>query len=453
MVKDMTKGSPVKLLLSFSMPLLLGNIFQQLYSVVDAMVLGRGVSVNALAAVGATGTIHFLIFGFITGLTHGYSILISQRFGAGDIDGVRRAVVNSAYLAVASSAVITAVSLVFSRGLLLLLHTPEELMEDALLYIRIVFIGIFATVFYNVLGSILRALGDSRSPLVILIISSLVNVGLDILFVIVLQGGIAGAAWATVLAQAASGLMCLWVLQRMELLRFQREDMVPDGGILLSLIQLGLPVGLMNSITAIGGMILQSIVNSLGSTTVAAYTASSRIVGLAEQPGCTIGLALGTYVGQNRGANRPDRIRLGVRRAIVISLLVNAVISFVMIFFGKQLVAVFVSGTGQKVIEASYPYLLTAGLMEWSLGLLFIYRYSLQSLGDTVVPMASGAVELLLRVCVAKLLSEVFRLGFWSICIADVSAWAGAALMLGITYYIRMSRLKRQLPVESYRKR
>ncbi len=445
MVKDMTKGSPVKLLLSFAMPLLLGNIFQQLYSVVDAMVLGRGVSVNALAAVGATGTIHFLIFGFITGLTHGYSILISQRFGAEDFAGVRKAVVNSAYLAAASSLVITVISLVFSRSLLQLLHTPEELLEDALVYIRIVFIGIFATVFYNVLGSILRALGDSRSPLVILIASSLVNVGLDILFVIVLQGGIAGAAWATVLAQVVSGLMCLWVLRRMELLRFEAGDAALDGGILLSLVRLGLPVGLMNSITAVGAMLLQSIVNSFGSTTVAAYTASSRIVGLAEQPGSTIGLALGTYVGQNKGAERPDRIRLGVRRAILISLIVNAVISFVMIFFGKQLVAMFVSDAEQTVIEVSYPYLLTAGLLEWSLGLLFIYRFSLQSLGDTVVPMASGALELVIRICAAKLLSEVFHLGFWSICIADVSAWFGAALMLGIAYYIRMSRFDKAL--------
>ena len=215
MVRDMTKGSPVRLLLTFAAPLLVANIFQQLYTVVDAVVLGRGVGVRALAAAGSTGSVHFLVFGFITGLTHGYSILISQKFGAGSAAGVRRAVANSAYIAVLSSAVITVLSLVFSRGLMELMQTPADIFEDALLYIRIIFIGIFATVFYNVLASILRALGDSVSPLVVILISSAVNVGLDVLFVMVFRWGIAGAAWATVLAQLLSGLMCLFVLSRM----------------------------------------------------------------------------------------------------------------------------------------------------------------------------------------------------------------------------------------------
>ena len=220
MTKDMTKGSPVKLLLAFAVPMLIGNVFQQFYSVVDAMVLGRGVGVSALAAAGSTGSIHFFVFGFITGLTHGYSILISQRFGAGEPRGVRAAVANAAYLAVFSSAVITALSLAFSRPLMVLLNTPADIFEDALLYIRIIFTGIFATVFYNVLGAVLRALGDSFSPLIVIIISSVLNVGLDVLFVMVLQWGVAGAAWATVLAQLLSGLMCLFVLSRIPLMRF-----------------------------------------------------------------------------------------------------------------------------------------------------------------------------------------------------------------------------------------
>ena len=331
MVRDMTKGSPVRLLLTFAAPLLVANIFQQLYTVVDAVVLGRGVGVRALAAAGSTGSVHFLVFGFITGLTHGYSILISQKFGAGSAACVRRAVANSAYIAVLSSAVITVLSLVFSRGLMELMQTPADIFEDALLYIRIIFIGIFATVFYNVLASILRARGDSVSPLVVILISSAVNVGLDVLFVMVFRWGVAGAAWATVLAQLLSGLMCLFVLSRMELMRFEQGDARPDGAMLRELLRLGVPVGVMNSVTAVGAML-------------------------------------------------------------------------------------------------------------WVLGLLFVYRFSLQSMGDTVVPMLSGALELLLRISIVLLLANVFRLGFLSVCIAEVSAWLGAAVLLCATYYCRAAK-------------
>lgn len=443
MVRDMTKGSPVRLLLAFAAPLLLGNIFQQLYSVVDAMVLGRGVGVDALAAAGATGSVNFFVFGFISGLTHGYSILISQNFGAGDPRGVRKAVANSVYLAVISSVVIMALSLIFSRPLMKLMNTPEDIFENALLYIRILFIGTLGSVFYNVMASILRALGDGISPLIIVVISSVINVGLDVLFVMTFHWGVAGAAWATVLAQILSGLMCLFVLSRVEIMRFEKGDAKPDGAMLIRLLRLGLPVGLMNSITAIGGMILQGVVNGFGSTTVAAYTAAHKIIGLAEQPGSIIGLSLGTYVGQNLGAKRVDRIRMGVRRAILMSLVINAVICAALVFFGENLVEVFVSGTEQAVIDASYPFLVLGGLFMWSLGLLFVYRFSLQSLGDTLVPMISGALELVLRISVVLVLSQVFHMGFLSICIAEVSAWFGAAVLLCVTYYIRMHRILR----------
>lgn len=335
MVRNMTKGSPVKLLLAFALPLLVANVFQQLYSVADAMVLGRGVGVNALAAAGSTGSVHFFIFGFINGLTHGYSILISQRFGAGDESDMRRTVMNAGYLGFMSAAVITALSLIFSRPLMTLMGTPTDIFDDALLYIRIIFIGIFTTVFYNMLSSILRALGDSMSPLIIILISSAVNIGLDILFVMAFKWGVAGAAWATVLAQLLSGLMCLFVLCRMPVLRFKADEKRMDKSIIFGLLKLGLPVGIMNSITAIGGMILQGIVNSLGSTIVAAYTAGSKIFGLAEQPCNIIGLSLGTYVGQNLGAGRVDRIKVGVRRCILMVLIVDFFIGGAMILFGR----------------------------------------------------------------------------------------------------------------------
>lgn len=448
-VRNMTKGSPVKLLLAFALPLLVANVFQQLYSVADAMVLGRGVGVNALAAAGSTGSVHFFVLGFINGLTHGYSILISQRFGAGDESDMRRTVMNAGYLGFMSAAVITALSLIFSRPLMTLMGTPTDIFDDALLYIRIIFIGIFTTVFYNTLSSILRALGDSMSPLIIILISSAVNIGLDILFVMAFKWGVAGAAWATVLAQLLSGLMCLFVLRRMPVLRFKTGEKRMDKSIIFGLLKLGLPVGIMNSITAIGGMILQGIVNSLGSTIVAAYTAGSKIFSLAEQPCNIIGLSLGTYVGQNLGAGRVDRIKAGVRRGILMVLIVDSFIGGAMILFGRQLTAVFVSGVEQAVIEASYPYLLCCGAMMWVLGLLFVYRFSLQSLGDTVVPMLSGALELILRISVVLVLSKVFNLGFLSICIAEVSAWFGAAALLCVTYYIRIHKLPEKLSAKS----
>ena len=397
MVRNMTKGSPVKLLLAFALPLLVANVFQQLYSVADAMVLGRGVGVNALAAAGSTGSVHFFIFGFINGLTHGYSILISQRFGAGDESDMRRTVMNAGYLGFMSAAVITALSLIFSRPLMTLMGTPTDIFDDALLYIRIIFIGIFTTVFYNTLSSILRALGDSMSPLIIILISSAVNIGLDILFVMAFKWGVAGAAWATVLAQLLSGLMCLFVLRRMPVLRFKAGEKRMDKSIIFGLLKLGLPVGIMNSITAIGGMILQGVVNSLGSTIVAAYTAGSKIFGLAEQPCNIIGLSLGTYVGQNLGAGRIDRIKVGVRRGILMVLIVDFFIGGAMILFGRQLLSIYTSDA--EVISLGMVRLVVMNAAYFTCGIMNVFPGITRGMGQSLAPMICTLVgACLLRV-------------------------------------------------------
>lgn len=446
MVNDMTAGSPVKHLIRFAVPILLGNLFQQLYSVVDAMVLGRGVGVDALAAVGSTDAVNSFVLGFIVGLTHGCSILIAQRFGAGDHPGVRRTAANAAYLALTASVVITLLSLLGSRPLLGLLNTPADILENALLYIRIIFAGLTATVLYNMLSGVLRALGDSVSPLIILVASSVLNVGLDVLFVAVFRWGVTGAAAATVLSQAASALMCCFILRRIELMKFQPGDRAFDGPLLGQLLRLGIPVGLMRSVTAMGTMLLQSTVNSLGSTAVAAYTAGSKIMILAIQPGDILGLALGTYVGQNLGAGRLDRIRLGMRRAITMSLGINIAMGLILAGFGRELTAIFVSGREQAVIDAAYPYLVITGAGVWIVGLLFLYRTALQSLGDTVIPMISGGVELGMRVGTVLLLSRCFHLGFYAVCFAEVAAWTGAALLLIVGFYARLRRLDGRLP-------
>lgn len=444
MTNDMTTGSPVKLLLRFAVPILLGNLFQQLYSVVDAMVLGRGIGVDALAAVGSTDSMAFFVLGFITGLTHGYAILVAQHFGAGDHTGIRRTAANAAYLTAMSSVVITLLSLLAARPLLELLDTPADILGDALLYIRIIFAGITASVTYNMLSGILRALGDSVSPLVILMISAVVNVGLDVLFVLGFHWGVAGAAAATVLAQASSALMCFFVLSRLELMRFQPGDWAFDGAMQCQLLRLGVPVGVMNSVTAVGMMLLQNTVNTLGSTAVAAYTAGAKIMNLALQPGDILGIALGTYVGQNFGAGRLDRVKLGVRRAVAMSLGVNITMGVLMAAFGRELTAIFVTGAERAVIETAYPYLAICGAGVWIVGLLFLYRFALQSLGDTVVPMLSGGVELGMRMATVLVLSRCFHLGFYAVSFAEVAAWIGAAALLIVGFYVRMGRLLAQ---------
>ena len=444
MVRDMTSGSPMKLIVGFAVPIFLGNLFQQLYSVVDAMVLGRAAGADALAAAGSTQALSFLVLGFITGLTHGYAILIAQRFGAGDYAGVRRTAANAGYLAAVSSLIITAASLLGARALLEVMHTPEDIFRDALLYIQVIFIGTAASVAYNMFSGILRALGDSVSPLVILVVSSIVNVGLDVLFVVVFQWGVAGAAWATVLAQALSSAMCFAVLRRLELMRFQREDWRGDRDVIRALLRLGVPVGIMNSITAMGIMLLQSVVNGLGSVTVAAYTAGSKLMNLALQPGDILGIAVGTYVGQNLGAGRLDRIRAGVRQSVLLSLVINIVMGLVLALFGRELTAVFVSGTEEAVIEAAYHYFVITGAGVWIVGLLFLYRFALQSLGDTFIPMVSGGVELGMRVGAVLVLDRCFDMGFYAVCWAEVAAWLGAGVLLAVGYYARMARLSRQ---------
>ena len=444
MVRDMTSGSPMKLIVGFAVPIFLGNLFQQLYSVADAMVLGRAVGVDALAAAGSTQAVYFFVLGFITGLTHGYAILIAQRFGAGDYSGVRRTAANAAYLAAAASLLITVLSLLGSRALLEVMRTPGDIFEDALLYIRKIIDGTAAAECYNMLSGILRALGDSVSPLVILVVSAVVNVGLDVLFVVGFQWGVAGAAWATVLAQLLSGLMCLVVLCRLELMRFCREDWQTDRVVIWSLLRLGVPVGIMNSITAMGIMLLQGVVNGQGSVTVAAYTAGSKLMNLALQPGDILGIALGTYVGQNLGAGRLDRIKTGVRQTVLLSLAVNVVMGLVLIFFGRELTAVFVSGTEQAVIDAAYPYFVITGSGVWIVGLLFLYRFALQSLGNTVIPMISGGVELGMRVGTVLILAQCFHMGFYAVCWAEVAAWIGAGALLAAGYYVRMAKLCRQ---------
>lgn len=446
MVKDMTKGNPTKLIVSFAVPMIFGNIFQQLYSIADSLILGRGVGANALAAAGSTGMITWFILGFITGLTQGYGIWISRCFGAGNIGDTRKAITNGAWLSLFASVLLTVISYAFSAPLLKVMRTPADIYDDALLYLRIIIVGTLANIAYNYCAKALGALGDSISPLVIVIISTAINIGLDILFVIVWGWGVAGAAWATVISQAASALLCLVAMRRISIFHMDRHDWKLNKWVMWQMMRLGLPVGFMNSVTAIGGLMLQGVVNTMGSVTVAAYTIGMRIMGIIETPTMLLGNSLGTFVGQNMGARKPERVRKGTRSTIIMSLGVSAVIGVCMIVFGRQIAGVFFADAVVEVINQAYQMIAIGGGMIWALGFLFVYRFALQGMGETKLPMLSGFLELALRLGCAYLLPREW--GFLRICIAEVAAWAGAAIMLAVFYYYKLSK-ERQIAKEA----
>ena len=324
MVKDLTTGSPARLIIGFSLPLLAGNLFQQFYSMADTIVVGRSIGVDALAAVGSTGAISFLVLGFVIGLTGGFSVVVAQKFGAGDEREVRRAVAMSVYLSVLLTIVLTAVSVLCTRPLLNFMQTPANIYDDAYAYIVVIFAGTGAIIFYNLLSGVLRALGDSRTPLYFLILSSVINVALDLVFILVFGMGVAGAAYATVAAQVLSGLLCLlYMAKKFPILRFHKSDWAWNGRLVVHHLRLGLPMAFQFSVTAIGVMILQGAINGFGSSVVAGYTAASKVEQLTTQPMMTFGITMATYGGQNLGAGRLDRIRQGTRRCVEISTVVN----------------------------------------------------------------------------------------------------------------------------------
>lgn len=440
MVKDMTEGNPTRLLLSFAVPMLIGNIFQQLYSMVDSIVIGQGVGVDALAAVGATFALDWAILGFGIGLTQGFAILIAQKFGAQDYRGLKKAFTMSVFLTAGVAVVITILSRLFSMPVLRLLNTPSDIIDNSNLYISIIFSGIIITMFYNLLAATLRALGDSRTPLIALVISCIINILLDLLFVIKFSMGIAGAAYATLIAQAFSGLFCIRAIRKIDFLKVTRQDWRPRKTFLNRLIVLGLPMALQNSIISVGAMVLQYVVNGYGAVYVAAYTAAVKINGLIEQPGVTFGFAMGTYAGQNLGAGKFDRIRLGLKKCIALSMVFCISITIIILMFGEQFIGLIVSQDEVEVINIANHYLRITISMLSVLNLLFIYRSALQGFGNTIVPMISGGLELVARISLASILPKF--LGFTGIAIAEISAWISADLILIPSYYRTINKLE-----------
>ena len=443
MTKDMTTGNPVKLILLFSIPLLIGNIFQQFYNMVDTIIVGRFIGVEALAAVGTTSSMVFLVNGFVMGLTSGFAVLISQKYGAKDEVGVKEAVASSIILSIIATILVTFISVLSAKPLLTLMNTPSNIMKDASTYIIILYAGNIAIIFYNMMAAILRALGDSKTPLYFLIVSSVLNIILDLVLIINFKMGVAGAAYATVISQGVSAILCvIYTYKRYKILRLKKDDFKVKKKYYRKHLKVGIPMALQFSITSIGIMTVQSAINIFGSTVIASYAASSKVLQLVMQPAITLGVTMATYCGQNIGAKRYDRIKEGVKKCVQISIITSVISAIILIFLGKYFVMMFVSNPDAEILSYAQQVLNISAIFFIPLGLIFVYRNALQGIGDSFIPMMAGVYELVARAIVAFTLPKVLE--FMGICLADPVAWFAAVIPLAYTYYKREKSFKHE---------
>ena len=442
MRNDLTAGKPGKLILQFTLPLIVGNLFQQFYSMADTIIVGRTIDVYALAAVGATGAISFLILGFVQGVTSGFSVITAQCVGANDERGIRRSVATSILLSVGVTVLFTFLSIYTARPLLELMQTPADIIDDAYRYIIVIYYGIVTSVFFNLFSSILRALGDSKTPLIFLIIACIINIVLDFACILLFHMGVAGAAWATIIAQAVSALLCLlYSLKRFPVLRLHKEDWAFSWRYAWQHLRVGLPMAFQFSVTAIGVMIMQAALNSFGSETVAAFTAASKIENIVSQPYNSLGVTASVFAAQNYGAGKIARIREGVRKSTLYSLIWAAAGGLLVVFGGRMLIRLFVGEASAAVFDQAQYYLNVMALFLFALGQLFIYRNVLQGVGRGAVPLAAGFAELVMRAFAAFVLTSA--LGYLGVCLANPIAWLGAVVPLAVAYFLYMHKMKK----------
>jgi putative MATE family efflux protein len=440
-VKDMTSGNPTKLILSFSLPILLGNMVQQLYNMVDTIIVGQCLGTDALAAVGTTGPLNFLILGFVIGVTGGIAVIAAQRFGAKDEAGLKRSVAMSIMLCIGLTIIMTILSIVLTKPLLRLIHTPEEIIQDAYNYIVVIFIGIFAIVLYNMIACLLRALGDSKTPLYFLLISSVLNIGLDYLFILAFEWGVAGAAWATIISQLLAGVSCLiYVKYKYPILHVGKADFIWNSRFAWKHLKIGLPMALQFSITAIGCIILQRALNLFGEDTIAGYSAASKVEQLVTQPAGTFGVTMANYTGQNLGANRIDRIKEGVRKCTYLTLIFAVVATVVVYIFSKPILMLFNIKDNTAIMNDALYYLKITSLFYPALALLFIHRNVLQGIGRSFMPLMAGVFELFARSIAAFVLPGL--IGYAGVCLAGPAAWFAAAIPLAISYVVIIKQVE-----------
>lgn len=438
--KDMTVGDPQKIILNFTIPVFIGNVFQQVYSMADTVIVGKFVGTKALAAVGATGTINFLILGFLLGLTAGFTVLTAQKFGAGDMESMRKTVGNAAILSFIVAVAMTLVSMLGMRWLLTFMNTPEDIFDDAYTYIMIICGGIFTQVLYNLLSSILRALGNSKTPLYFLLLSAGLNIVLDLVLIIYFHMGVAGAAYATVISQGVSGFLCLiFIIKKVPVLHMEKGEFRLEKNLSIQQLKVGFPMALQYSITAIGTMMVQSALNMLGSIAVAAFTAANKIENLLTQAFVAQGVTMATYCAQNMGAGRPDRIRKGFRAADMQGFLYGIGAGIFFIFAGKYLTYLFLSENVEEVIGNVEIYLRCIGIFMIPLAIVNIYRNGIQGMGYGLLPMMAGVAELVGRGATA-LVAAHYR-SYFGTCMASPVAWILASALLLVMYHFIMKDL------------
>lgn len=440
--KDMTVGSPLKLILGFAIPTLLGMLFQQFYSMVDTMIVGKWLGVDSLAAVGSTGSINFMVVGFCIGVCSGFAIPVAQKFGAGDYKALRRFVTNSVWISAIFAVIMTVLVSIFCMDILRLMKTPENIIDEAYSYIFIIFIGIPVTYLYNLLSGIIRSLGDSKTPVYFLVISSILNIILDIMSIGVFHMGVAGPALATVISQAISGVLCLLYMKKhFEILHMEKDEWRWDWHYVKILCGMGIPMGLQYSITAIGSVVLQTAVNSLGSTAVASVTAGVKVSMFFCCPFDALGGTMATYAGQNVGAKRLDRINKGLWSATVIGSVYSIAACLILSFFGKTIALLFMDASEVEILNSVQLYLRFNTAFYIPLALVNIVRFAIQGMGFSTFAIFAGVCEMVARMIIAFIFVPIF--GFVAVCAANPLAWIMADIFLIPAYLYCIKKLNR----------
>ena len=443
-MRDMTKGNVFNIILGFAIPLLLGMLFQQFYSMVDTIIVGKYLGVSALASVGSTGSINFMIIGFCMGVCNGFAIPVAQKFGAGNFKKLRKYVFNSGFLAIVFSVVMTLIVCVFCRQILIAMRTPEDIIQGAYSYIYVIFLGIPATYLYNLLSGIIRSLGDSKTPLFFLIISSIINIILDLFLIIYMHMGVAGAAWATVIAQAVSGILCLiYMRKKYSVLKFESDELKIDGYCIRRLCYMGVPMGLQYSITAIGSVILQAAVNGLGSIIVAAVTAAGKISMFLCCPFDALGSTMATYTGQNIGAGKLERISEGIKKSMIIGSVYSIVALMISVFFGKSLALLFVNENEIEILAKVSENLIIVAAFYIPLCIVNVVRFTIQGMGYSTFAILAGVCEMIARALCGFILVPIFGCSM----LASPIAWifADAFLIPAYKYVINKSKCEMKI--------
>ena len=434
MEKDMTTGSPGKMIFNFTMPIFIGNIFQQFYNMADTVIVGKFVGNAALAAVGACGTLAFLIIGFLQGVTAGFTVVTAQHYGAGNMKAMKKSVASGAILTLIVSVILTVLSMISMSKVLHLMNTPSDMYGEAYGYIMVLCGGIIAQALYNYLASVLRALGDSKRPLYFLVIAALLNIVLDLVFIIIFRLGAAGAAYATVIAQGISGILCLFYIGKMvPALHLHKEDWEMNGSLIGWQLKIGLPMAFQYSITAIGTIVVQSCLNILGSTAAAGFAAASKIEQVFSQAYVALGTTMATYCAQNMGAGKYTRIRKGFKNATLMGF-AYAIVTGVIIFFGgKYMTVFFVSENLDQIMGYVDIYLRCVSVSFLPLVIVNLYRNGIQGMGYGLLPMTAGIAELIGRSGAALIASHFGS--YMGICLASPAAWVLAGTLLIVMYF------------------